>query len=52
MKLIRAILCLLCVLLIIIAILFLISDLSGDVPEVVYAEGMLAKKWLDRLFMF
>ena len=41
MKLIRAILYLVCALLIVIAILCLLSDLSGPVPDVVYAEGAL-----------
>ena len=50
MKLIRAILYLVCILLIVLALLLLVSDLGGDVPEVVYAEGALAEKAINRIF--
>ena len=44
MKLIRALLYLICILLIVLALFFLVSDLNGSVPEVVYAEGALVGK--------
>lgn len=46
MKLIKALLYLICILLILLALFFLVSDLSGSVPEVVYAEGALVGKHL------